>query len=276
MAVPAQAQPGAGRTYVSFGDSFTAGPNYDLYGRCPRLPFAWPSVVAAQWPGASFGDHSCSGATIDDSPTDNLSGQVDEAMAAGDLGPGTELVTIQIGGNDSWSGAPLSAAYSVVYCLVDIVRGCDAPGDPGAIVDAAAITPDAMVRKLTAGRQGDVYGRIRRAAPNARIAFVGYPTLLPDGPVCVPVNGFDGLQMQPRSGYARLILDRLQDAQRGAAERLGAAFWDLRAGTAGHDVCRPVDQRWITRAVDFHEALVPFHPTVAGHAAIGGIVTAAR
>ncbi|MCW4352729.1 SGNH/GDSL hydrolase family protein [Hoyosella sp. YIM 151337] len=270
----ASAQPADVR-YVSFGDSFTSGPSYDPFGGCPQLPYTWPKRFAAQWGlGGDWFDASCSGAVVDGRGTNTFGEQL--AAARGALGPRTELVTIQFGGNETYGGAGRSAAWSVGLCIIDFVNGCNDPADPAA-VRPHAVTGAEVARRLTAGDSGNLIGEIRRAAPNARIAIVGYPTILPDDTsVCMPVNGVEAADFQPRARYAHEMLQRIEQAQREAAGILGVEFWSLKAATAGRDMCKPVGQRWITRAGDFHEELLPFHPTREGYAAQAAALTAMR
>lgn len=261
--------------YVSMGDSFTSGPSYDPLGGCPQLPYTWPKQFAAQWGlGNDWFDASCSGAVVDGRGTNTFGEQLAASRDA--LGPRTEVVTIQFGGNETYGGAGRSAAWSVGLCMIDFVNGCNDPADPAA-VQPAAITGPELVRRLTAGDSGNLIGEIRREAPNARIAIVGYPTVLPaDTSVCLPVNGVEVPDFQPRAAYARQILDRVEHAQREAAAALGIEFWSLKGATAGRDMCKPIGERWITRAGDFHEELLPFHPTRAGYAAQASALTALR
>ncbi|MBB3037813.1 SGNH/GDSL hydrolase family protein [Hoyosella altamirensis] len=261
--------------YVSLGDSFTSGPSYDPFGGCPQLPYAWPKQFAAQWGlGGDWFDAACSGAVVDGRGTNTFGEQLGTARAA--LGPRTELVTIQFGGNETYGAAGRSAAWSMGLCIIDFVNGCNDPADPAA-VRADAVTGAEMARRLTSGDSGDLIGEIRRAAPNARIALVGYPTILPpDSSVCAPVNGVEDPSFQPRAAYAHDVLQRIEGAQREAAGRLGLEFWSLKNATAGRDMCKPIGQRWITRVGDFHEELLPFHPTREGHAAQASALTSMR
>ncbi|WP_278314346.1 SGNH/GDSL hydrolase family protein [Lolliginicoccus levis] len=273
----AGAQPGdqAGARYVSLGDSFTSGPSYDPFGGCPQLPFAWPKQFAQQWGlGGDWFDASCSGAVVDGRGTNTFGQQI--STAAGAMGPRTELVTIQFAGNETYGGAGRSAAWSVGTCVLDFINGCNDAADPAA-VRPDAITGPELARRLTAGDSGDIIGRIRSEAPNARIAIVGYPTVLPrDTSVCLPINGLEAPDFQPRAAYARTVLDRIESAQRAAAASLGVEFWSLKDATAGHDACQPIGQRWITRIGDFHEDLLPFHPTRDGYGAQARALTGYR
>ncbi|GGC76011.1 hypothetical protein GCM10011410_31600 [Hoyosella rhizosphaerae] len=270
----AAAQPDGNR-YVSLGDSFTSGPNYDPFGGCPQLPYAWPKQFAAQWGlGNDWFDASCSGAVVDGRGTNTFGQQIDAASRS--MGSRTELVTIQFAGNESYGGSGRSAAWSVGLCVLDFVNGCDNAADPTS-VRPDAITSAELQRRLTAGDSGNIIGRIRQEAPNARIAIVGYPTVLPsDTSVCLPINGLEVPDFQPRAAYARTVLDRIEVAQRQAAAALGVEFWSLRQATAGHDACQPLGQRWITRIGDFHEELLPFHPTRTGYGAQANALTAYR
>ncbi|MFN3340482.1 MAG: SGNH/GDSL hydrolase family protein [Dietzia sp.] len=276
-AAPTSWAQAAGVRYVSLGDSYTAGPRYDPVNPCVSHPAAWPRQVAERWGlGGDWADGSCSGAVVD-GPEDDVAGtHLAELERRGALGPRTELVTFQYGGNERYGGAFRTAAWSIGMCLADLAGGCDTARDPGA-VRVEAITTDELVRRLTRGGSGDMIGRTRALAPNARIALVGYPTVLPrDMSVCVPVVGSASIGIQPRAAYAHAVLDRIEEAQRGAAARLGVDFVSLRAATTGHDLCRPPGERWITQVGDFHEELLPFHPTRTGYSVHAGVVTEYR
>lgn len=269
----AQAQEQGGVRYVALGDSFTAGPRYDPINPCLSHPAAWPIQVAERWGlGGDWANGSCSGVVVDGPEADLAGSHLDRLINQGALGPRTELVTLQFGGNERYGGAFRTAAWSVGMCLADLINGCDVAHDPGA-VRPETVNADEFIHRLTRGGSGDMIGRIRVNAPRARIALVGYPTILPSGPVsCLPVVGTDSLGPQPRTAYAHDVLDRIEESQRGAAARLGVDFISLRPVTEGHDICRPVGQRWVTQAGDFHEELLPFHPTVAGYTAHAAVV----
>lgn len=277
LAVPAAAQPAAGRTYVAFGDSYTSGPDYDPSGRCNRLPGRWTERFVDRWPGAAanWADHSCSGAAILSNGNDSLGMQVSAAGA--DLGPATRLVTVQIGGNEHLGTSLMGTAWSTVSCLVDLVTGCELHDRLGSaqpiVAEPASINAAAFADALDASH---AIADIRARAPHAMIALVGYPTVLPDGPFCLPVAGIDTVSIQWHADYARSLLDALEAAQAGAAAKLGLAFWSLRAATRGHDVCQPAGTRWITRVGDFGDELLPFHPSRVGHDQLGAILTQAR
>lgn len=277
VAASAAGAQAAGARYVSLGDSYTAGPRYDPVNPCVSLPYAWPRQVADRWGlGGDWADGACSGVVLDGPERDLAGTRLDDLHRRGALGPRTELVTLQFGGNERYGGSYRTAAWSVGVCLADLIGGCDVPRDPGA-VRLEAITADDLVWRLTRGGSSDMIGRIRALAPNARIALVGYPTVLPrDMAVCVPVTGSASLGYQPRAAYAHGVLDRIEAAQSGAAARLGLGFVSLRAATEGHDVCRPLGQRWITRIGDLHEEFLPFHPTRAGYSVHADVVTAYR
>lgn len=266
VAAPGASAAPAGDRYVSFGDSYTAGPSYNPTGECPRLPYRWTAQLAQQWGvSGSFHDSSCSGAALDSANMITFRTQLDEAAAAGALGADTAIVTLQLGGNEHYGRAGRSAAWSTGLCLVDFVDGCNDPSDPEA-VDVHDVTAQALATRLVAGDSGNVVARIRGLAPNARIALVGYPTVLPDTPsVCLPVNGIEYPDFQPRAQYAHAMFAAIESAQRGAAEQLGLEFWSLKEATVGHDMCQPLGVRWITRAGDFQDELLPFHPTNTGY-----------
>ncbi|MFI6166387.1 SGNH/GDSL hydrolase family protein [Nocardia sp. NPDC051052] len=301
--MPTAAADGPGVRYISFGDSQTAAvyaggggplglPELQQQPKtvpppnpvaCGRTNYGWPSTLAGEWGlGApqlgDWADYACQSATTDIEPVNNLRTQVDQSIKDGMLGPATKLVTIQIGGNDTWyPGQQSSFVYTLVLCMVDILRGCDDRVDPNLYLDANAVTGASLAQRLTAGLRGDIIGAIRAAAPNVAIKLVGYPDPLPPVGVpfvCTHVVGIPVPWPQARSAYAHKLSDAVESAQRDAAEQLGLGFWSLRPPTAGHDACA-ADSYW-TGVADPGQSFFPFHQTLQGHAVEGTYLNGAR
>ncbi|MGH3927222.1 MAG: SGNH/GDSL hydrolase family protein, partial [Pseudonocardiaceae bacterium] len=142
--------------YVALGDSYSSGVGTGVYdsasGACARSPLSYPPLWAAEHRPASFGFVACSGARTADVRANQISA----------LQPGTDLVTITIGGNDAGFGAVLQTCT-----VADSDRTCFAA------VDAAA----AFSRSVLLDRLNRTYAEIRRAAPRAQVIVLGYPRL---------------------------------------------------------------------------------------------------
>ena len=89
--------------YVALGDSYTAAPLVpptDTSTLCLRSAVNYPALVAEAMPGTALTDVSCSGASTRNTvrPQTGRGGSVPPQFDA--LRPGTDLVTIGLGGND--------------------------------------------------------------------------------------------------------------------------------------------------------------------------------
>lgn len=221
------------KNVVLFGDSIFANPTYvvaDMIqgpgkatknapgkGRCPhgesRVGASLESVS-----GAHVEDFACTGA-VAYAPIEKdkrLSKQVDLALQQKQLTAGTTNVFLQIGMNDSWK----------------------APG-------IYSVQTENFVNEMKAQ-----VGRIRAAAPNAKIAFVGYPSILGANNTACPlqVNNLPGPPVSTMT--VRNSLNAAHDWQRQSAAATGAGWIDLEKDTAGHDMCAAKQQRWIAGIID--------------------------
>lgn len=283
MALTAPAQAADGRTYVAFGDSYTSGlgmpdqratPSGEP--KCFRSSRNYPSKVAARLDlgaerSGGWADFSCSNATLSGpaplSPIDLL-GEVALAEKAGALGDRTRFVTFTGGGNDRWDQAALGLFAGAIICLNDASCAANPPaqafGRPGSVTAAAYVA-----------RARPAIDRIRALAPDARIALVEYPEVLPaTGALCrtdelVTVPAAPGA-----AAYTRAATSALFSAQAAAAGGLGVRFVDTTAATTGHDICREAGTRWYARTGE--SGADPVHPTEAAHTAIARVVHAAR
>jgi lysophospholipase L1-like esterase len=242
--------------YVALGDSFTAAPyvpRTDLAEGCFRSSGNYPSLVAAELD-ARLTDVSCSGADTSHvlgRQRVGLGGAIPAQIAA--VGPGTDLVTVSIGGNDEDL-----FATAVSGCARPAATSCSsrvqaALGDVSAVVAATG-------RRVTA-----VLEAVRRAAPDALVLLVGYPRLAsPDG----------GCPAMPlRAGDVPLLVgleEDLDEALADAAARAGVEFVGLREESSGHEVCS--DDPWVNgRRTDQTRALA-FHPFASGQQAVAEAV----
>ncbi|GAB0103874.1 SGNH/GDSL hydrolase family protein [Nocardia sp. JMUB6875] len=287
--------PAPGRTLVALGDSYTANPACDAIfvkcvdpdgtglRACLHGPTSWPVQLGALMglDSEDLENNSCSSATIDTGPTTSTGESVpgrdgytlaQEALAAakdGSFGPRTRVVAIQLGFNDAWpkGGAVTPAASSVFTCVFDLLRGCD----ENAVAEDRWPDPNAVTGPAYADRMRKVIEYVRYYAPNAKIELVGYPEVMPAGAGqwCADFLG-TARWVQPRARAMVEYWNRLQDAERDAAGLLGIDFVDVKAATAGHDLCSP--DPWFNGFLDPQHGGLPFHPSARGDAAVAAAV----
>lgn len=280
-AAPAAAGPPAGKSLVAIGDSYSTNGNiiYSLgfgYGgdtSCQRSATSWPKQLARklQLATGDVADVSCLGASLATPPHYTAAFMAKQAAAGGAFGPRTRLVTIQLGQNDVWNSRFRQRALDAeVTCLTNFIQGCgkDA-GVTGRAPDARGVSGAQYVTWIK-----PVVDYVRYYAPNAKIAFVGYPTIAERGNPQWCWDSPVGLIRQPRAAAMTQFLDKVDDAQRSAARTLGVGFFDTRAATSGHGTC--ASDSWINGYfVPSREFLgIPFHPTVRGDAVVSSGIKA--
>jgi len=156
-----------GRTvYVALGDSYSSGeanPPFDTTAAdCHRGKYAWPRLVGAwlRWQTVLL---ACSGATTE-AITGPYKDQPPQADELADVDPAADVVSITIGGNDAGFGRVLA------QCLL---ADCAAEG-------AALESAQAFIRTALPERLDATYAAVRKAAPQADLAVVGYPQRMRD------------------------------------------------------------------------------------------------
>ncbi len=256
VAVPGTAHAAPTGRYVALGDSYTSGPliptQVDL--NCVRSNRNYPTLTAAAIGSSSFVDVSCGGATTDDilyagSGTLGIAvpAQINAVTAA------TALVTIGIGGND--------IGFS------DIITTCaeaslSSPfGTPSKNRYTAGGTDQLQARiAATAPKVAAVVQAVRNRAPSAKIAVVGYPTIVPDsGYGCWPVVPIAYGDVP----YLRGVEKSLNAMLANTATANGASFVDTYTPSIGRDACQGSGTRWVEGLVPANPA-APFHPNAAG------------
>jgi lysophospholipase L1-like esterase len=224
--------------YVAMGDSYAAASGvFPLANGAPpvclqsRRNFAHDIAAAV---GAHLTDVTCGGAQTGDyftSQYKNVAPQLDALSAD------TDLVTMTIGGNDHnlFIGAIIKCGSAAVGSLG---RGSPCKNRYGSSFEDTIddqTYPD-LVRALSA---------VRAKAPNAQVAILGYPWI-------VPPTGGCYLKLPLASGdvpYMRHIEGVLNDAIARAAAATGATYVDLTVASDGHDACKPPGVRWIEPAL---------------------------
>ncbi|MGV9929822.1 SGNH/GDSL hydrolase family protein [Streptomyces olivaceoviridis] len=259
---PAAAHPGGpGRAtaYVALGDSYTSGPGIprQVDAGCARSDHNYPSLVAARRQVAAFTDVSCGGATT----AEMWQAQGANPPQLDALDRHTDLVTVQIGGNDVGFGSIIGTCARL------------AAQDPAGNPCERAYTASGQDQlALTVVRTAPKIDRVLRAvharAPHARVVVVGYPDLLPDdGSGCFPQVPF----AQKDFGYLRDTEKRLNLMLRLVAGVNRAAYVDTYGPTVGHDMCKAPADRWIEPLQPSSPA-APAHPNAKGEAAMAEAV----
>jgi lysophospholipase L1-like esterase len=243
--------------YVALGSSMAAGP-----GIQPRAKGApWGSGrssrnyahLVAQRLNLDLVDVTFSGATTANVLAERQRGAPPQIDA---LNGSEALVTITIGGNDvGYVPLLMAASLPVPARLIPNIRG---------LLDRDA-------RDEALGQVGDslcaVGAAARRRAPNARVVFVDYLTLLPpDGHSAAPLSRAD-------ADLGRHVAARLEESTVAAAQATGCAL--VRAGQASREHHAWSQDPWTVGAVlPLPWRPAPFHPNAAGMRAVANLVAA--
>ncbi|MCX5396576.1 SGNH/GDSL hydrolase family protein [Streptomyces sp. NBC_00102] len=251
--------PARGPRYVALGDSYTSGPaippQADL--GCARSARNYPSLVAGRKNASAFADVSCGGATTEQMWT----AQGANAPQLQALRRDTELVTLQIGGNDVGFGSIIAtcAGLGVQAPAGDPCRSHYTASGTDQLADAVAATAPKIERVLRA---------VHARSPHARVLVVGYPDLLPDDGIgCFPAVPFAAGDFP----YLRDTEKRLNAMLRTVAVRNRAEYVDTYGPTVGHDMCKAPEDRWIEPLVPASPA-APAHPNATGEQAMATAV----
>ncbi len=259
--------------YAALGDGFAAGEGgpADLSGfdsasgDCHRAPQAWPrrfatakglaldgtSVIVGGDP-ATAGHLACDSATLATITTDPNRGEPAQLTQLRAQSPTPGLVTVQVGLTDAG--------------LRDLITTCRTGGD--------CATTLAVRRQQVAALPATLrttFGKVKAAAPGARVIVVGYPLLFGGGAaaaVACPALGAVEL-----TGYNQLVRD-VEAALAGAARASGLEFVSMLGVLAGHEACSA--DPWVWPVGITAGALDPTstYPTDAGHAAMARWVAA--
>ncbi|MGW2638175.1 SGNH/GDSL hydrolase family protein [Streptomyces sp. NPDC001348] len=252
---------GGDTRYVSLGDSYTAGPLIprQVDANCARSDHNYPSLVAAERRATAFDDVSCSGAT-----TENMwKEQGSNPPQLNALRRDTDLVTVQIGGNDIGFGSIIATCARI--------GSQDPTGDPcERYYSSSGVDRLAVSIMRTAPKVDGVLRAVRARAPHARVLVVGYPDLLPDdGSGCYPSVPFAAGDFP----YLRDTGRRLNLMLRLVAAWNHAEYVDTYAPTRGHDMCKAPADRWIEPLQPASPA-APAHPNAKGEEVMARAVLA--
>jgi lysophospholipase L1-like esterase len=255
---------GIGR-YVALGDSYSAGPlipTTDLAGGCARSDHNYPSLVAKRLGVGRFVDVTCSGATTRD--LTHVQATFGDARVPPQLRavtPGTDLVTVGIGGNDL-------NLFGTLVGTCTRLRASEPTGSPCARA-LAANGPDLVAATRTISANVTTSLReIRRRAPKATVVLVGYLRLVPDHGTCRQLPLATGDYAEGRR--ISQVLDR---ALQQAARRTGVRYVDMYDASRGHDVCAA--DPWVNGGVTDRQRALAYHPFASGMRADADRVLAA-
>lgn len=246
---PAVLPPGS--RYVAMGSSFAAGPRLGspkpgMPERCARDQANYASLLAQRL-SLDLVDATCSGAT-----TAHLLGAWNELPAQLDaLTPDTRLVTVTIGGND------------VNFVRNLYIAGCD-PTTSQRQCPAFVQPTGSDWAKLEANLR-EVASQVRLRAPNARLVFVDYVTLVPAAKTCAAVPFSQANAMVMRQTGAKLAEITAKVAREVHADLLAAG-----ALSQTHTPCDP--EPWSMGAPGSGSG-APWHPNAAGMHAIADALT---
>lgn len=258
LAVPAQAQADGSLNYVALGDSYSAGSGVlplDLSAplECARSSVNYPHDLAGRF-GLNLNDVTCGGAKTQDYTGSQYPGVAPQLDA---LNSGTNLVTMTIGGNDS-------------NTFIDAILACGSAGvatlgfgHPCQTLYGNSF--DNTIDTTTYHSLDATLAAVKAKAPNARVAILGYPWI-------VPAQAVPGCfaKMPIASGdipYLRDLETHLNAAVQRAAADNGVTYVDMSRVSDGHDACEAADTRWI-EPVLFGTNYVPVHPNATGEAAM--------
>ena len=166
-----------------------------------------------------------------------------------------DLVTLTIGGNDN--------SVFIGSILACGTAGAATLGFGSPCKDLYGSYFDDQVDATTYPAVKKALQDIHAKAPNARVAILGYPSILPPTKGCftkMPIAQGDVPYLNSLQAHLNAVVKQ-------AASETGTTFVDLAAASAGHDACAPIGTRWI-EPVLFGTNTVPVHPNALGEAAM--------
>jgi lysophospholipase L1-like esterase len=243
-------------TYVALGDSYSAAsgvlpPDLTAPPQCARSTANYPHVLAEAI-GATLTDVTCGGAETNDffePQHEGVAPQLDAVTADADL------ITMTIGGNDS--GVFIN---SIISCGA---AGLSTAGQGSPCKDRYGSQFVDTVRTTTYPALVEALRAVRAAAPDAEVAILGYPWILPERGAC-----FDRMPVAEGDvPYLRSLQATLNDAVRRAAAETGVSYVDMAEVSEGHDACAPLGVRWVEPVLQTTNPVV-VHPNALGEAAM--------
>ncbi len=238
--------------YAALGDSYSAAsgvlpPDPEAPPVCMRSTDNFPHVIAAAT-GAQLTDVTCGAAETGDFFTPQHPGVAPQLDA---LDEDTQLVTMTIGGNDS--GVFID---SIAQCGT---AGLSTLGQGSPCKDRYGSSFEDTIRATTYPSLVSALRAVREEAPDAEVAILGYPWIMPATGGC-----FDRMPIAEGDvPYLRGIQATLNDAVRRAAATTGATYVNVNKVSDGHDACQPLGVRWVEPVLQGTNAVI-VHPNALG------------
>ena len=238
--------------YVAMGDSYSAAsgvlpPDPAADPRCARSLLNYPHLVA-EATGAALTDVTCGAADTTDYTTSQYDGVAPQLDA---LSKRTQLVTMTIGGNDS--GVFIN---SIVACGV---AGLSTLGQGSPCQDQYGSSFEDTIRDTTYPSLVTALTKVHRRAPNAEVAIIGYPWILPQEVGC-----FDKMPVAEGDvPYLRSLQRTLNNVVRRAAVATDSTYVNLNRVSEGHDACAPIGTRWVEPVAQGTNPVI-VHPNALG------------
>ncbi|MFE3192426.1 SGNH/GDSL hydrolase family protein [Nocardia sp. NPDC059240] len=260
QAAPPSPDTGAVNEYVALGDSWAADATLSQLTTaftplpCVQSAHNYAKQVAAALNVPTFRDATCGGAVTANMTQPQHTGLGDNAPQFDSLTENTDLVTLEIGGNDAGLAAAVTDCVTLdpaaTPCLDEMVTGG---------VDRMSQQIAVAENRVTATIAG-----IRERAPHARILLLDYFEGIGLEGGCwpeIPISDPDAVWLGQKLFELHQMVARVADAT-------GVEFVDTYDGSAGHDACKPVGTRWVEGLLPFSGSpvgfAVPFHPNQLG------------
>lgn len=264
-----------GARYVAMGSSFAAGPGVTRPAdnrdpRCTRSNDNYAHQVARSLQ-LELIDVSCGGATTSHvlNGWNELPPQIDA------LNADTQLVTVTIGGNDVGYVSGLFAGScrggaSAAEAVKSACAAMRARGGSGGPQTSTGAPDEAKWNAAEAGLKA-IAAEVSRRSPRARLVFVQYLTIVPNGKGCL------AMPLSPEAlQQARDTSGRLSRLTKAVALRSGAEVLPVATLSRGHGAC--ARNAWVSGFVPIaavsHAGFVPYHPNLAGMTAVANALFA--
>jgi hypothetical protein len=261
LAVPAP----AAADYVALGDSYAAGPLIPLQIPplgCLKSNNNYAHIAQRRMAFAEFRDPSCSGAETEDMTQPQGVTPGPNPPQFDSLSADTELVTINIGGND--------IGFSSIAEDCFTFQRTGSPCRDRYVVNGRDEISERI--QATAPLVAEVFQGIHTRSPNARVFVLTYAAIFPE-------RGSFGCwpQMPVASGDIAYLREKQKElnamlVDQAAANGVGVIDWY--EASIGHDACKPPLVRWVEPAVPANAA-APVHPNLFGMIGASSLVRTA-
>ncbi|HVM55419.1 MAG TPA: SGNH/GDSL hydrolase family protein [Acidimicrobiales bacterium] len=280
VAVGAPSANAGPKSLVALGDSFASGPlvpvQYEQPWGCLRSSNNYAHQVARELD-LELTDVTCSGASTKHMwETHGVSPEEEFAEYGGSFGytghpgnppqldalrPDTDIVTLQIGGNDIGFGGLATT------CGEGAIRG------PGCRQAVEALQPFERI-ETTYERIAAVLEEIHRRSPGADIFVLGYSGIFKIGPTAsCEAMGVGEEDAQYLRGIQEALNGMIQSVAEAPDRSYSGAttYVDVYGPSAGHTACDLPLIRWVEPIVPVNAA-APVHPNLGGMTAVKDIL----